>query len=126
MDITYKGRHNYELKCEGRYVCIGCFSPQRITWWRPFRLAIHMREHVGTDWAGTVVEEGFDVTAGAGHKIAFLCFSHGMGMNGRVTPRLEELVDDEVESFRLPGWAVWRRGDRVARPDRDKAGVPAH
>ena len=84
-----------------------------------------MREHVGRDWVGTVIDDGFDVTAGAGHKIAFLCFSHGQGGNGRVSPRLEELVEEEIESLKLPVWAVWRRGDRVARPDRDKAGVSA-
>ena len=81
-----------------------------------------MREHVWRECTGIVADDGFEVSPGARHKIAFLCFSHGESTKAR----LEELVDEEIDTLRIPTWAVWKRGDRVARPDRDKAGVPAH
>ena len=84
-----------------------------------------MREHVWRECAGLVADDGYEVRPGVGHKIAFLCFAHGQTQTSRVVPRLEEMVDEEITAFKLPTWAVWRRGDLVARPDREKAGVSA-
>ena len=87
-------------RCEGRYVCTGCLHPQGLSIYLPFRLGLHMREHV---WKGQAGIGGLQ-WLGRDHVIAFDCFIHG----------LEELVSEEVGSFKLPEWGVWRRGQLTA------------
>jgi len=87
-------------RCEGRYVCTGCLHAQGLSIYLPFRLGLHMREHV---WRETIGNDALGWVARP-HVIAFDCFIHG----------LEELVGEEVANFKLSEWAVWRRGQLTA------------